>query len=144
MLQFLLNQLLLAKSVGKTCYVVIVLSLLIASFRYEGGCRVRYGLRSLDQYVVLEPIIMKSTTFGLPMRRQRVFLILLRLDVAAVCSVSRIYQNINIINSHSMNRRLRDNARPFTETARRALVIHTSQPETTRLWPCLKHFSVSA
>ena len=77
-------------------------------FQLEGGRKVSNGLRSLSQYVALESTIMWSNTFGLPMRRQRVFLLLLRLDVAGTCAIGGIHQNISIINNHCMTRHTLD------------------------------------
>jgi site-specific DNA-cytosine methylase len=49
------------------------------------GRTVKYGLNYLENYIVLDPVTMRSADLGLPMVRGRVFIILIRKDIVMKC-----------------------------------------------------------
>ena len=59
-------------------------------FLLENGRKVFYGLSYLKRYILLEPMIVESSTFALPMIRTRVFLVLVRKDIAIGAQLATI------------------------------------------------------
>ena len=68
----------------------------------DNGCTNAYGLQFMsDKYVVLDPITeMCSWTFGLPMRRGRVFLVMIRRDVFTSYQAECILRNVAEVATH--------------------------------------------
>lgn len=72
--------------------------------RNAGGRLVKYGLKHLQNYVVLDPVTTRSADVGLPMVRSRIFIVLIRKDIVTKCcvDVAQIHRFMDIASANPL------------------------------------------